>query len=77
MLVPGAIRLIQIIVNKSKTNKDNKTVCMVGCLYSVGARGNTIDSNNSKQKLNKQGQQDSVHGGVSLQCSLALDFYIL
>ena len=25
---------------KSNTNKDKKTVCMVGCLYSVGARGN-------------------------------------
>ena len=58
----GAIQLIQIIINESKTNKDNKTVCMVACLYSVGSRGNTFDSNNKKQKHNRQGQQDSVHG---------------
>ena len=34
------MQLVQILINKSNTNKDKKTVFMVGCLYSVGARGN-------------------------------------
>ena len=39
-MVSGPIQLIQILINKSNTNKVKNTVCMVGCLYSVGARGN-------------------------------------
>ena len=39
-MVPGPIQLVQILIDKSNTNKDKKTVCMVVCLYSVGARGN-------------------------------------
>ena len=66
-MVSGPIQLIQTLANKSNTNKDKKTVCMVGCLYSSGARAHTIGSNNNKQKQHKLGQEDSVHGGVSLQ----------
>ena len=67
MLVPGPIQSIEILINKSNTNKVKNTVCMVGCLYSSGARAHTIDSNNNKQKQHKQGPDDNVHGGVFFQ----------
>ena len=39
-MVSGPTQLVQILIDTSSTNKDKKTVCMVGCLYSIGARGN-------------------------------------
>ena len=57
MLVPGPIQSIEMLINKSNTNKVEKTVCMVGCLCNIGARANTIYSYNNEQKQHKQGQQ--------------------
>ena len=39
-MAPRPTQLVQILIDTSSTNKDKKAVCMVGCLYSIGARGN-------------------------------------
>ena len=47
----NCIKIIPIIAaaaKKSNTNKDKKTVYMVGCLYSSGARAHAIGSNTNK-----------------------------
>ena len=41
------ITTIAAAAKKSNTNKDTKTVCMVGCLYSLGARGNKKETQDS------------------------------
>ena len=67
MICNKIIPTIAAAAKKSNTNKDKKTVCMVGCLYNIGARAHTIGSKINKHKQHKQGQENSVHGGVSLQ----------
>ena len=63
----GQYKVLQSQPTRTQQQKRTTRYGVWWGLCNVGARAHTIYWNANKQKQHKQGREDSVHGGVSLQ----------